>query len=91
MEQDIQKSLQESDKIILSWRHRIFNGLNQGFLWIMKGYLVLSVVELIFFPSFEVTNGKVKALSPLDPPAHFFTFSVNDAQVAVAVLDEKKY
>lgn len=43
------------------------------------------------FPSFEVTNGKVKALSPLDPPAHFFTFSVNDAQVAVAVLDEKKY
>ena len=57
MEQDIQKSLQESDKILLSWRHRIFNGLNQGFLWIMKGYLVLSVVELIFFPSFEVTFG----------------------------------
>ena len=57
MEQDIQKSFQESDKKIQSWRHRVFSGLNHSFLWIMKGYLVLSVIELIFFPSFEVAFG----------------------------------
>ena len=57
MEQDIQKNFKESDKIIQSWRRRIFRGLNQGLLWIMKGYLVLSVIELIFFPSLEVAFG----------------------------------
>ena len=57
MEQDIQKNFKESDKIIQSWRRRIFRGLNQGLLWIMKGYLVLSVIELIFFPSLEVVFG----------------------------------
>lgn len=57
MEQDIQKTFKESDKTIQSWRQRIFQGLNHGLLWIMKGYLVLSVIEIIFFPSFEVAFG----------------------------------
>ena len=57
MEQDIQKNLLESDKKVRSWRLRIFRGLNHSFLWIMKVYLVLSVVELIFFPAFDVAFG----------------------------------
>ena len=57
MEQDIQKNLLESDKKVRSWRLRIFRGLNLSFLWIMKVYLVLSVVELIFFPAFDVAFG----------------------------------
>lgn len=57
MEQDIQKKLVESDKKVRFWRLRIFKELNQSFLWILKGYLVLSVIELIFFPSFEVAFG----------------------------------
>ena len=57
MEQDIQKNFLESDKKVRSWRLHIFRGLNQGFLWILKGYLVLSIVELIFFPAFDVAFG----------------------------------
>lgn len=57
MEQGIQKNLQESDKKVRLWRLHIFRGMNQSFLWIMKGYIVLSVIELIFFPSFEVAFG----------------------------------
>lgn len=43
------------------------------------------------FPSFEVVNGEVTALSPLTQPAHFFIFALDGAQGAVAMLDEKKY
>ena len=41
------------------------------------------------FPSFEVVDGEVTALSPLVPPAHFFTFALDGAQGAVAMLNEK--
>lgn len=57
MEQDIRKNLTESDRKTRIWRLRIFRGLNQALLWTMKGYLVLSVIELIFFPSLEVVFG----------------------------------
>lgn len=57
MEKDIQKDSQESDKQVQAWRHQMFTGLNQIFLWTMKAYLVLSVIELIFFPSIEIAFG----------------------------------
>lgn len=38
------------------------------------------------FPSFEVTDGEVRALSSLAPPAKFFTFDLDGARVAVAML-----
>lgn len=43
------------------------------------------------FPAFEVVDGAVKALSVLDPPALFFTFALDGARGAVAMLEEKKY
>ena len=43
------------------------------------------------FPSFEVDDGEVLPLSHLAPPARFFTFALEDARGAVAMLDEKKY
>ncbi len=57
MEQDIQRHSIESDKKIRIWRLRIFRGLNQGLLWTMKLYLVLSFIELVFFPSLAVAFG----------------------------------
>lgn len=41
------------------------------------------------FPSFEVVDGMVRALLSLDPPARFFTFALEDARGAVAILNEK--
>jgi hypothetical protein len=63
MEKDIQKNLAESDKKVRIWRLRIFRGLNQSLLWILKGYLVLSVIELIFFPSIEIAFGLLVSYS----------------------------
>lgn len=42
------------------------------------------------FPSFEVTDGEVSALSLLAPPACFFTFALDGACGAVAMLKGKK-
>ena len=42
------------------------------------------------FPSFEVIDGEVTTLSPLNPPARFHTFALDGAHVAVAMLDAKK-
>ncbi len=43
------------------------------------------------FPSFEIVANEVKALSSLVPPARFFTFSLDGARGAVAMIDAKKY
>ena len=62
-------------------------------LWTLKeSYVKATGTGLShIFPSFDVTESEVKALSPLSPPARFFTFALEDARGAVAMLDEKKY
>lgn len=57
MERDILIISESSDKAHQSWRLRIFRGLNNKFLWVMNAYLVLSVIELIAFPGFDVAFG----------------------------------
>lgn len=42
------------------------------------------------FPSFEITEREVKALSSLAPQAQFFTFALEGARGAVAIINEKK-
>ncbi|MBR5118780.1 MAG: 4'-phosphopantetheinyl transferase superfamily protein [Muribaculaceae bacterium] len=43
------------------------------------------------FPAFEVaSDGEVRVLSALNPPARFFTTALDGAQGAVAMLEEKK-
>lgn len=37
----------------------MFRGLNDKFLWTMKAYLVLSIIELVAFPRFDVVFGIV--------------------------------
>lgn len=42
------------------------------------------------FPSFEVIEGEVRVLSSLSPHARFFTFALDGARGAVAMLEQKK-
>ena len=62
-------------------------------LWTLKeSYVKATGTGLTHdFPSFEVTDGKVQPLSPLNPSARFFTFALEGARGAVAMLDVKKY
>ncbi|MBR5639872.1 MAG: 4'-phosphopantetheinyl transferase superfamily protein [Muribaculaceae bacterium] len=41
------------------------------------------------FPSFEIADGEALPLSRLDPPARFFTFALEGARGAVAMLNAK--
>lgn len=54
MEQGIRKISVTKEGVIRDWRRRIFKNLNSKFLFILKVYLCLSVLELILFPSLYV-------------------------------------
>lgn len=62
MEKDIQNSSKALALETVLWRRNIFRGLNKKLLWIIKAYIMLSIIELIFFPSVTVGLGLLISL-----------------------------
>lgn len=62
MEDDILKEYLQHKAVNKLWRRSIFSSLNKKFVWIIYGYCLLGLIEVVLFPSLNVLFGVVCSL-----------------------------